>query len=198
MNEPNTPTPDLEHVAQNQTDPRSNAQISQSIYPASTQNPNRNDEHPQSTIQPPTIQQLEQQFQARPVPSSNTPKQRAKSVLIIEDERFISELYTRALQKQGYRVDTESDGLVALEVARRGRYDIILLDIMLPSMNGIDLLHALKDTSTPGGTISSKIVITTNMDQPEETKGRVERLADGYLIKAELTPKELITYIEQL
>ena len=119
-----------------------------------------------------------------------------KSVLIIEDEFFITELYTRALEKGGYKVVAIKDGERGLREAVNGTYDIILLDIMLPTMNGIDLLYKMKDKHVQPP-LSSKIIITTNLDQKEEMRAKIEQMADGYLIKAEITPKELVSFVDQ-
>lgn len=120
-----------------------------------------------------------------------------KRILCIEDERFISELYARALEKVGYEVVIVADGEEGLHEAVNGKYDIILLDIMLPTMNGVDLLYKMKDKYVQPP-IESKIIITTNLDQKEEVRKEVEKMADGYVIKAEITPKELVAYVQQL
>ena len=117
-------------------------------------------------------------------------------ILIIEDERFISELYTRALEHAGYQIETVSDGEEALKEAIKNHYDVILLDIMLPTMNGVDLLYEMKGENVHPP-MSSKIIITTNLDQKEETRKKIEQMADGYLIKAEITPKELVGFVDQ-
>lgn len=119
------------------------------------------------------------------------------SILIIEDERFITELYTRALEKAGYTVSCVYDGEEALKEAVNTHYDIILLDIMLPTMNGVDLLYKMKSEHVKPA-MTSKIIITTNLDQKEEARVRIEKMADGYLIKAEITPKELVEYVNQV
>lgn len=118
------------------------------------------------------------------------------SVLVIEDERFISELYTRALERAGFKVSTVADGELALREAVNNHFDIILLDIMLPTMNGVDLLYKMKDKNVVPP-MTSKIIITTNLDQKEETRAKIESMADGYLIKAEITPKELVNFVNQ-
>jgi len=123
-----------------------------------------------------------------------TTKQR---ILCIEDERFISELYARALEKAGYEVTIVADGEEGLHKAVNGGFDIILLDIMLPTMNGVDLLNKMKDKNVQPP-MTSKIIITTNLDQKEDIRQEVEKLADGYLIKAEITPKELVQYVQQV
>ncbi len=118
-------------------------------------------------------------------------------ILCIEDEFFISELYARALKAAGYDVTIVSDGEQGLREATSNHYDAILLDIMLPTMNGMEVLHGLKDPSVQPA-VTSKIVITTNLDQEEHVREKVEEMADGYLIKAELTPKELVNYVQQV
>ena len=125
------------------------------------------------------------------------PELRKPKILVIEDERFITELYTRALEKAGFIVNSVDDGEKALIEAVNGNYDVILLDIMLPTMNGVDLLYKMKSTHVRPE-MTSKIIITTNLDQKEETRVKIEAMADGYLIKAEITPKELVNYVKQV
>jgi DNA-binding response OmpR family regulator len=120
-----------------------------------------------------------------------------KKILCIEDERFISELYSRALRKAGYEVKTIEDGEDGLHEAVNSNYDVILLDIMLPTMNGVDMLYKMKDQNVKPA-MMSKIIITTNLDQKEEVRKKVEEMADGYLIKAEMTPRQLVEYVKQV
>lgn len=120
-----------------------------------------------------------------------------KRVLCIEDEHFIGELYTRALTKAGYNVTVVYDGIKGLEAAKTDQYDIILLDIMVPSMKGTDVLQHLRNPKeTPH--LHSKIIITTNLDQGEALRAQVEKQADGYIIKADITPKELAAYLQNI
>ena len=122
---------------------------------------------------------------------------RQPRILIIEDERFISDLYTRALERAGYSIKAVADGEQALIEAVNNHYDVILLDIMLPTMNGVDLLYKMKSEHVQPP-MTSKIIITTNLDQKEDTRAKIEKMADGYLIKAEITPKELVNYVGQV
>ncbi len=122
---------------------------------------------------------------------------RQKRILCIEDEFFISELYERALRKAGYDVTTALNGLDGLEIAQTNGYDVVLLDLMVPDMTGIEILRILRDPKKSPG-FPSKIIITTNLDQDEETRAEIESQADGYLIKAAITPKELVTFIDKL
>jgi len=120
-----------------------------------------------------------------------------KTILCIEDEHFISELYARALTKAGYEVTIMLSGVDGLAAAQTDQYDLILLDLMVPGMTGIEILNILKDLrQTPK--LHSKIIITTNLDQEESMREELERMADGYLIKAEITPKKLVEIVKQM
>jgi len=120
-----------------------------------------------------------------------------KKVLCIEDEHFISELYVRALTKAGYAVKVVVDGAEGLKEAQTDQYDIILLDIMVPSISGTDILKILRDpVQTPH--LKAQVIITTNLEQREEVREAIERQADGYIIKAELTPKELVAVLDKI
>src|SRR5437667_224086 len=92
-----------------------------------------------------------------------------RKVLCIEDEHFISELYERALTKGGYKVETIADGPKALEAAQTNAYDIILLDLMVPNLSGIEILRALRDPARVPP-IKAKIIITTNLEQREDVR----------------------------
>ena len=120
-----------------------------------------------------------------------------RKVLCIEDEPFISELYTRALTNSGYEVTVIKDGVKGLSEAQTDKYDIVLLDLMLPSMTGIDILRVLRDPARVPQ-IKAKIVITTNLEQREEVKSDIEKQADAYLVKAELTPRELVNFLDRI
>jgi DNA-binding response OmpR family regulator len=120
-----------------------------------------------------------------------------KRVLCIEDEHFISELYARALTKAGYQVDVQLDGQKGLAAAQTDQYDIILLDLMIPNITGIEVLRTLRDPhKTPK--MHGKIIITTNLEQRDDVRADIERQADGFLVKAEITPHELVEFVDRL
>jgi DNA-binding response OmpR family regulator len=120
-----------------------------------------------------------------------------KTILCIEDEHFISELYARALGRAGYDVTIMLSGDDGLLAAQTDAYDLILLDLMTPGITGMEILNILKDP-TNNKQIHSKIIITTNLDQEESMREELEKLADGYLIKAEITPKQLVEIVKQM
>lgn len=120
-----------------------------------------------------------------------------RKVLCIEDEHFIGELYARALGKAGYEVVVITDGQKGLDAAQTNDYDIILLDLMLPNVTGIEILQALRATTRPTP-IRAKIIITTNLEQREDVRAAIEKQADAYLVKAELTPRELAAFVNTI
>lgn len=122
--------------------------------------------------------------------SANTPVKN-KRILCIEDEPFIGDLYKHALEKAGYIAEVIGDGKQGLEKASSGQYDIILLDIVIPQLLGIDVLHELRKLTG----LKSKIIIATNLEQDDETRAAIEKEADAYIIKAEITPSELVEFL---
>lgn len=116
-------------------------------------------------------------------------------ILCVEDEEFISELYNRALSKEGYDVTTVRSGADGLAEAKKNIYDIMLLDIMIPDILGVEILKQLRH-NVPN--LKTKIIITTNLEQSDEIRAAIEKEADGYLIKADITPKQLVTFLDNL
>lgn len=119
-----------------------------------------------------------------------------KSILIVEDDRFIGEMYVRSLQRAGYEVDWMVDGNDGLIAARNKPYDLILLDVMLPERRGTEILDALKGNENLIPT--TKVIVLTNFELDDEARHAMEAHADAYLIKAEITPKKLLSVIERL
>ncbi len=138
-------------------------------------------------------------YTRRMQPDSSTakPGSKGRKVLCIEDERFISELYVRALTKGGYQVEAIADGEQALQVAETDQFDIILLDLMIPNLSGIEILRILRDPARVPP-LRAKIIITTNLEQREDVRADIEKQADAYVVKAELTPHELVKFLDTI
>ena len=125
---------------------------------------------------------------------TDTPTQTTK-ILFIEDEPFISELYMRALIKAGYSVKLAKDGDEGFKEAASDGYDIVLLDLMMPNMLGLEILKRLR-AEHPN--LKAKIIITTNLEQSKDRRTIIENQADGYLIKAEVTPRQLVDFLSHI
>lgn len=120
-----------------------------------------------------------------------------KTVLVIEDDRFIGEMYVRSLRKAGYDVDWVIDGSDGLVAAQNKSYDLIMLDIMLPEKRGSEILEELRGKGKdliP----NTRVMVLTNFEQDDESRIAMEHNADAYLIKAEITPRKLLETIQEL
>lgn len=119
-----------------------------------------------------------------------------KTILIIEDDRFIGEMYVRSLRLDGYEVDWVLTGREGEEAAIAKTYDLILLDVMLPERQGTEVLEHLR-----GGKdkiAHSRVIVLTNFDQDDESRFAMQSKADAYLIKADITPRKLLEIIKSL
>lgn len=121
----------------------------------------------------------------------------SRTILIIEDDRFISEMYARSLRRAGYTVDVAVTGQEGINTALQNHYDVILLDIMLPEKQGKEVLQELKSYNTPA-LAETRIIVMTNFDQDELSRSLMQSQADGYLIKADITPRKLVEIIGSL
>jgi DNA-binding response OmpR family regulator len=120
----------------------------------------------------------------------------AVKILVIEDDRFIGEMYVRSLRSAGYEVDWTTDGSKGLQAASSAKYDLILLDIMLPEKMGDAILRELR---TPNDKIpNTRIIVMTNFEQDSGSRAAIEAKADAYLIKADITPRHMLEVVKQV
>ena len=95
-----------------------------------------------------------------------------KTILMIEDDRFIGEMYVRSLRQAGYDVEWAIDGRDGLVMATNKTYDLVLLDIMLPELRGQEILREIKKNPVAK---HSHVAVMTNFDQDEETRQEIEQ-----------------------
>jgi len=117
-----------------------------------------------------------------------------KRILIVEDDQFLREFYQELLQEEGYFIDVAPDGDIALNKAQNNNYDLILLDIMLPKKDGLQVLRDLK--LKPAKTPNVTIVILTNLGQDTVIKECFNQGAQGYLIKSALNPDQVLAEVK--
>lgn len=116
-------------------------------------------------------------------------------VAIIEDDIAIVQMYRTKFENEGYEVATAPDGIAGLELIETFDPDIILLDLMMPNMNGLDMLGRLR--SQPNGR-DAKVVVLTNMGDTETATKVYKMAADDYIVKAEMTPKQVADRVRAL
>jgi DNA-binding response OmpR family regulator len=117
----------------------------------------------------------------------------AVKVAIIEDDQAISQMYRIKFESEGYNVDTAENGKLGLELCEKMVPDIILLDLMMPEMNGDEMLALLRK-STWGAKI--KVVILTNMGEQEIPEGVKELGVSAIILKADMTPRQVAELVK--
>lgn len=116
-----------------------------------------------------------------------------KRVLIVEDEEMLSTMYKVKFENEGFEVFTASDGAAGLELAQKELPDLILLDIIMPKIEGFAVLKKLKENQK---TKPIPVVMLTNLGQDEDVTRGKELDAAGYLIKANNTPSEVVNKVK--
>ena len=111
-----------------------------------------------------------------------------KKIAIIEDDQAISQMYRMKFENDGYEVETAENGKIGLELVEKMKPDIILLDIMMPEMNGDEMLKKLRDE--PWGK-NIKVLVLTNIGEQELPKSLSTMDVLGIIMKAELTPRQV-------
>ena len=112
-----------------------------------------------------------------------------KKILFIEDDAFLAKIYTQAIEEASFETILASSGEDGLKLARRAKPDLILLDILLPHMNGFEVLETLKSDPSLS---AIPVLMLTNMATREDVERADSLGATGYLIKAHTLPKEAV------
>ncbi|OGL60744.1 hypothetical protein A3H10_01800 [Candidatus Uhrbacteria bacterium RIFCSPLOWO2_12_FULL_46_10] len=122
-------------------------------------------------------------------------KVKDKTILIIEDDRFVSGMYADKLISVGFKVHSAFDGEAGLNLALANHPDIILLDVMLPIIDGFEVLRRLKSNKELA---SVPVIILSNLGDPEQVKTGLKLGASDYMIKAYFVPSEVLAHIQAL
>ncbi len=117
----------------------------------------------------------------------------AKRILVIDDDQYIRELYDEVLKTAGYDVDTAEDGQVALEKLLAGGYDAVLLDVMMPKLDGIGVLTKLRES--PPKKPNGPVLLLTNLDHDPMLEKAKELGATTYVLKADVLPPKLLELV---
>lgn len=115
-------------------------------------------------------------------------------ILIADDDAFLIKIYSTHLRNDGHEVITCTDGQSALDQAIAHNPDVIVLDIMLPRLNGLDVLEELRNHKT---TKSTPVICLSNLTQEEEQKAALNLGANEFIIKASLTPSQIIEIVHR-
>lgn len=118
-----------------------------------------------------------------------------KKILIIDDDPFIADMYVIKFKGEGFEVEAANDGKVGIKLAATMKPDVILLDVVMPAMDGFDVLQKLRSDESLG---RPKIIFLTNFGQREDIRRGMQLGADGYIIKAHFTPSEVSAKVKEV
>ncbi len=118
-----------------------------------------------------------------------------KSILLVDDDLTLREMYMERLKAEGFSVEMAKDGEEALAKAADLKPNIILLDIMMPKINGLDVLKKLKQDSA---TANIPVIVLTALIQDREKMESITRGADDYIVKSEMMPGDVIEKIKNV
>lgn len=121
----------------------------------------------------------------------------AQRILIVDDELYLRELYEEVIQSAGYEVETALDGREGLEKIRTGNFDLVLLDVMMPELDGIGVLQKLSNEE-PKPSKMPVIVICTNLSHDPVINEAKKLGAREYIVKADVVPDQIIEKIKEL
>src|SRR3989338_9161590 len=115
-------------------------------------------------------------------------------ILVVEDDTYIRDLYEEILKGEGYDVSVAIDGEDGVVKAREGGYDLVLLDVMMPKLNGLQVLQKLKEQAPQNP--NKKIVLLTNLAQDPVVKEAMQTGAPDFLLNADLNPGQLVEKVK--
>lgn len=122
------------------------------------------------------------------------PDQKAK-ILIIDDDPFIVDIYVLKFGESGFAVETAKDGKEGIKKISEYKPDVVLLDVVMPAMDGFKVLQELK---RQGEAPLPKIILLTNLGQKDDVERGIRLGAFDYIIKAHFTPSEVVEKVKEV
>ena len=122
-----------------------------------------------------------------------------KKILLVEDDPFLIDIYTRKLKKAGFGIVVAENGEEALKLLQQKVFDLVVLDIVLPQVDGWTILREIKELKQKNKSLENlKIIILSNLSQKEEVEKGLKLGASKYLIKAHYTPSQVVEEIKKI
>ncbi len=123
------------------------------------------------------------------------PANETRKIIIIEDDKFLSDIYKTKFESEGFKVTAVNDGEKGLKAIQTKKPDIVLLDVLLPKLDGFTILETLKKDKT---TKDIPVVLLTSMGRKEDVIKGLEMGAADYLIKAHFKPTEVVDKVKKI
>lgn len=127
--------------------------------------------------------------------NETTPSNQKPKIAIIEDDIAIVQMYRTKFELEGCEVQTAGDGASGLDMVEKWQPDIVLADLMMPGMGGLEMIERLRANPE---TKDIKIIVLTNMGDTETAQKVYKMAATDYIVKAEMTPKQVFERVQKL
>lgn len=115
-----------------------------------------------------------------------------RSILLIEDDKFLADIYRTELQNNNFLVEVAVDGREGLKMIKDKNFDLIILDILLPYVDGWEILRKIKDDK-----LKTRVIVLSNLGEQEDIEKSSKLNVDKYLIKTQYTPGEVINEVKK-
>ena len=122
-------------------------------------------------------------------------KKKALQILLVEDDAFLANIYKTKFEMEGFKVTVAENGELGLKEANKKRPDLVLLDILLPKMDGFTVIEHLKEDKVLRDV---PVIMLTNLGQKDDVEKGLELGADEYLIKAHFKPSETVDKVREV
>ena len=116
-------------------------------------------------------------------------------ILLVDDDAFLRDMYATKFRELNYTIQVAESGEVALARLREGEYDVVLIDMVMPGMNGVEVIKQIKAEKVGG---DPKCIMLSNQSEESDKKAASEAGAIGYIVKAELIPSEVVAAVQKL
>lgn len=114
---------------------------------------------------------------------------RSKTILVVEDEEYLRELYVQILKQEGYNIEVAVNGEEAYQKMSQKNFSLVILDIILPKMDGLQVVDKLKKE---GHIVNKNVVLLSNLEQELVVAKAIDLGVRGYMVKSDYTPEELV------
>ncbi|MCD6147941.1 response regulator [bacterium] len=122
-----------------------------------------------------------------------------KKILLAEDDPFVVEIYSRKIKEAGFDLEIVQTGEEALRKIKEERFDILLLDMVLPGLSGWEVLEAIRKEKEKNEQLRTlKVLVLSNLGSRPEVERAVRMGAERYLIKAHYTPAQVVEEVKRL
>lgn len=125
----------------------------------------------------------------------NRPQKARQRIIFIEDDKMLITAYQDKLAMEGFEVDTVTDGAEAIQKLGFNDYDLVLLDLILPKVNGFDVLKQLRTSGWPAA--QKPVIVFSNLGDASDINKAIKLGANDYLVKANLSPNQVVGKIRE-